>query len=207
MDLFSETITFEELLHALEGMCGRIVVDYELPPRSVLVRSNIGKGKTTMGKVISYTICISEPSWPTTERELRDENRSQSPILTIQAPKTKAGSDKVDFAVDSNELSFFQGVADAEVLEETDQDKETQRRRVRVAMSGSLIEVLEKFVRYEIESYVSKSEPFGCCDLYVKCSDAKKCLHPSRFRSTVCAYRKHLESGRVFYGKNKNAGA
>ena len=47
-------------------------------------------------------------------------------------------------------------------------------------------------------------DPFGCCEKYIECSDAKKCLHPDKLYSRVCIYRKNLESGRIFYGKNKN---
>ena len=47
-------------------------------------------------------------------------------------------------------------------------------------------------------------EPFGCCHKYVECSDAKKCLHDDLIYATACMYRKNLEQGRIFYGKNKN---
>lgn len=47
-------------------------------------------------------------------------------------------------------------------------------------------------------------EPFGCCEKYIECSDATKCLHPDKLYSRVCMYRKNLENGRIFYGKNKN---
>ena len=48
------------------------------------------------------------------------------------------------------------------------------------------------------------TEHFGCCGLYLKCSDAKKCLHPDIIRSKSCYYKKNLESGKIFYGKNAN---
>lgn len=47
-------------------------------------------------------------------------------------------------------------------------------------------------------------EPFGCCHKYVECSDAKKCLHDDLIYATACMYRKNLEQGRIFYGKNRN---
>lgn len=47
-------------------------------------------------------------------------------------------------------------------------------------------------------------ESFGCCGKYVECSDAKHCIHDDKAFSTACMYRKNLESGRIFYGKNKN---
>ena len=47
-------------------------------------------------------------------------------------------------------------------------------------------------------------ESFGCCHRYEACSDARKCIHPNLMMSLACSYRKNLESGRIFYGKNKN---
>jgi len=47
-------------------------------------------------------------------------------------------------------------------------------------------------------------ENFGCCARYVQCSDEKKCVNPNFMMSLACAYKRNLEAGRVFYGKNKN---
>ncbi len=48
------------------------------------------------------------------------------------------------------------------------------------------------------------SDKFGCCDKYIECSNAKKCLHNNLFYAKACYYRKNLESGKIFYGDNKN---
>lgn len=47
-------------------------------------------------------------------------------------------------------------------------------------------------------------ERFGCCSRYEQCSDARKCIHPDFILSRACAYRKNLEAGKIFYGKNRN---
>ncbi len=47
-------------------------------------------------------------------------------------------------------------------------------------------------------------ERFGCCSRYEQCSDAKKCIHPDFILSRACSYRKNLENGKIFYGKNRN---
>ena len=47
-------------------------------------------------------------------------------------------------------------------------------------------------------------ESFGCCSRYLVCSDERKCVHPDRLFSRACSYRKNLEKGRRFYGKNRN---
>lgn len=43
------------------------------------------------------------------------------------------------------------------------------------------------------------AELFGCCNSYVECSNAGHCI---RQDYTGCYYRKNLEAGRIFYGKN-----
>lgn len=47
-------------------------------------------------------------------------------------------------------------------------------------------------------------ETFGCCNSFVACSDALRCLYDNDPYYRGCMYRKNLEAGRVFYGKNKN---
>lgn len=51
------------------------------------------------------------------------------------------------------------------------------------------------------------SDTFGCCNDFERCSDAKECIHKSDRFYNGCMYRTNLESGQIFYGKNKNAGA
>ena len=43
---------------------------------------------------------------------------------------------------------------------------------------------------------------FGCCSLYVECSDEKECLRWRDEEYLGCAYRRNLEAGRIFYGRN-----
>lgn len=47
-------------------------------------------------------------------------------------------------------------------------------------------------------------EMFGCCNDFVACSDNMCCLHDDDPYYRGCMYRKNLESGRIFYGKNRN---
>lgn len=79
----------------------------------------------------------------------------------------------------------------------------------------------QEFTRIEIGDFESKfdeflptfqgiiwnllgSRDFGCCSRYIACSDAKKCIHPDPIYAASCQYRKNLEKGCIFYGKNKN---
>lgn len=47
-------------------------------------------------------------------------------------------------------------------------------------------------------------EEFGCCSKFMECSDAKECIHPDIAMSKGCLYKKNLEEGKIFYGKNAN---
>lgn len=66
---------------------------------------------------------------------------------------------------------------------------------------------LKKATLFVVDKFVEEYEPadhFGCCSQYVECSDANRCLHKDFIRSKSCYYKKNLESGRIFYGKNAN---
>lgn len=66
-----------------------------------------------------------------------------------------------------------------------------------------LLNYLDVYIRHCVDHY-SSSASFGCCSKHIECSDALKCLHENKLYSTGCYYRKNLENGRIFYGKNRN---
>lgn len=45
---------------------------------------------------------------------------------------------------------------------------------------------------------------WDCCSRYVACSDAKKCIHPDLSFALACGYRRILNKGIIYYGKNRN---
>lgn len=49
---------------------------------------------------------------------------------------------------------------------------------------------------------INDPDAFGCCSRYRQCSDEKRCVISDYTHSAHCAYRKNLENGRIFYGKN-----
>ncbi len=48
----------------------------------------------------------------------------------------------------------------------------------------------------------TKDDVMGCCALYRECSDAGHCLRTDPIYSARCTYKRHLDAGRIFYGKN-----
>lgn len=84
-------------------------------------------------------------------------------------------------------------------------EKEMARYDVLVRLdSEELIPYIERLMRYRLTQYKSKEPTYGCCHLYEKCSDAKKCISKEKIYATVCAYKKNLDAGRIFYGRNRN---
>ena len=55
---------------------------------------------------------------------------------------------------------------------------------------------------YRYLNSIEKVVSFGCCSKYIECSDNKKCVNTIREIRKGCIYKKNLEEGRIFYGKN-----
>lgn len=73
----------------------------------------------------------------------------------------------------------------------------------------SAVSDLEKFRSVILTAFARCEENatftyFGCCDLFIQCSDAQRCLRMDNPDFWGCLYRRHLEKGHIFYGKNKN---
>ena len=77
--------------------------------------------------------------------------------------------------------------------------------RIKISGINNVLALTEQLcVVYMKELSELGGESFGCCHRYVECSDALKCQHPDFMTSLACSYKKNLDEGKVFYGKNKN---
>lgn len=45
---------------------------------------------------------------------------------------------------------------------------------------------------------------YSCCSRYEECSNAKGCTEPNDDIAIKCSYRKKLQKGIIFFGKNRN---
>lgn len=59
-------------------------------------------------------------------------------------------------------------------------------------------------VKLTCETLNRYPKEWDCCSRYMECSDAKGCVHPDKTFALGCGYRKILNSGRIFYGANRN---
>ena len=71
-------------------------------------------------------------------------------------------------------------------------------------LSPQVFDYIEKVMIYSYANYSSSQDSFACCSRYEACSDALHCVHDNQLYAKKCTYRRNLESGRIFYGKNRN---
>ncbi len=225
MDLF-QNASFEDLLAKLNQLTIDLTKVNELPDRGIIVKRNYGTGKKTDGKLISYSISSNEPDYPASKEEMKDENRHQTVFITLKAPLAIKWQGFVEFQLASFVLERFPPPKEAQVvpklkkakvaaetlfnesddqnIDPTSTDDSYNVRLMIPITSHGLIDWVKSIVQYRITHYVTAAAPFGCCDLFERCSDAQKCIHANRMYSTACSYRHNLEAGRIFYGKNRN---
>lgn len=53
-----------------------------------------------------------------------------------------------------------------------------------------------------IEQTIDGNDLISCCSRYRQCSDERKCVIPETDYAPKCIYRKNLEKGIIYYGKN-----
>ena len=68
---------------------------------------------------------------------------------------------------------------------------------------SSIYSFIRENILYCLANYKATSS-FGCCSRFIECSNAKRCVHENKIYSMGCKYRMNLDSGKIFYGENKN---
>ena len=189
----------------IRDMLEDLIQKYELPEKSLYLSDNKSQSDATKDDVISHSVCIWEPDYPSTPHEVQSQNKL---IVNIALSKVRSRPDDLDLSIRESQVADLQEYLpeDAEVLNQTKTEKNTGMVKVRIKRtSPNLTEYIRQNTIYCIERYESKASKFGCCSLFEKCSDAKKCLHVNKLYSNACMYRKNLEQGRIFYGRNRNS--
>lgn len=88
---------------------------------------------------------------------------------------------------------------------EEDGDGNNDSRFVTIPSDANLSDYMEKLKESKHELFRNTiTATFACCNDFERCSDAGKCLKTGDRMYNGCLYRKNLEAGRIFYGKNKN---
>ena len=81
---------------------------------------------------------------------------------------------------------------------------DTKYTRVLIDVNHPVESYSEFLVKITGETINRYPKEWSCCSRYLECSDAKTCIHPEKTLALACGYRKILNSGRIFYGKNQN---
>lgn len=177
---------------SVREMLEKMILEKELPKQSLHLMTNYTRDKK---QISSYSICIFEPDYPLLSDTHTDPARN-SIVLNI-----KDKNDKIELLVSKSRFKDIGVPEDAQVnLFKSDN---TIIQVVFPLNSYNMLGYIKQIVEYALETYTSKASSFGCCSLFLVCSDAKRCVHENRLYSKACAYRHNLEAGRIFYGKNK----
>ena len=187
----------------ITDMLDSVTKELHLPEGSLCFDANKGKKGEYEGKIISYSIYIWEPDYPKTETVPECNMK----IVSIVPSKVKSRPGDLDISISASQETALHSFLppDAIVLSQNRVDYNDTIATVRIDKNSPyLTEYIKQNTLFCINNYVSKAASFGCCSLYEKCSDSKRCLHSNLLYSKACAYRGNLEKGLIFYGKNKN---
>lgn len=171
----------------IQELLKNIIADLGLPENGLILQKNKGKQKITV------SICINEPPFPATKEGLQKIGTTQS-ILKFEEKKN------------SVVLTISKNVFDDVSCPEDIRYKEAANfMNIYFPLNHcELYSYIKSVIIYRVKNYTSSASLFGCCDKFIECSDAKKCVHENKLYSTACMYRMNLDSGRIFYGKNRN---
>ena len=186
----------------IRAMLTELVREYELPDGSLYLSDNYGEKDPT--KIISHSVCIWEPNFPMMPNEKPEKNQL---VVTITPSTSKTRPDDLDLSLRETQEGDTRVwlPEDAQILDRNKTDIDGKMVRVRINNnSAGLVKYIKANTEYCIEGYTSKASSFGCCDHFIECSDAKKCVHENKLYSKACMYRRNLDEGHIFYGKNRN---
>lgn len=168
-----------------------------LPEDSLLRVENLSRDKN---KVTSYSISIVKPDYP---KGTNPNGFAKNALINIKASyNKKEGKEVLSVSVPDSFVTQVSTKFPNLLLVE----KKSENTRANISTdSTELIEFLRFEIKVVLDKYFTEgSDSFGCCHLYEKCSDAKKCLHENKLYARGCTYGQHVSAGQIFYGKNRN---
>lgn len=195
-----EILTVEDLSEDVKGwkknlqkMLDELIQEKELPEHSLYLAQNSGR---MSDRVTSYSVCIYEPEYPKIPNRKLDYSRN-SVVMNIKERK-----DKLELIIGNSQYKSisFSGELEAKQLK-------SDKNNIHIIFKSDderFVEYVKLNTEYRIKCYSSKASTFGCCSQFVECSDARKCVHENKLYSMACSYRKNLDKGKIFYGKNRN---
>lgn len=196
--LILESIKTTDIETKISDLLLAIIEEEELPTHSLFLCSNVSHKGANDGKEISKSICIYEPEYPL-DRNVPERITKNLVVLNIQ--NVKSGFELLIRNAEFEKID----VPPSAIVKELKSDKRC-KHVIFKDYSKDMIKYLTNNIHFCLKHYVP-SHHFGCCSEYLSCSDNKKCVHVNKLYARGCAYRRHLELGDIFYGKNANVQA
>lgn len=201
-----EQLTFNITEQYQKVLSENIIDDLKEIIHTVCLRNNVDEKYLSIEELKdSYSVWILEPL------ELEASGTKTKSDRCFKITRTK-NNIRIEYLFQRKEHIAKPDDAVEKILTSKVTDKETGETTSKKTFyhqfdinSASVIPYLTAILEYSLQRY-EPSDRFGCCSKYVACSDALKCLHSNNFYARCCWYRKNLEAGRIFYGKNKNNG-
>lgn len=179
----------------LQNLLDELILSFELPENSIHFYSNISAKGRKLGQEISKSICIYEPDYPTVKNDINNPGRN----LVIMNIQHKNG---IELLVRNSQ---FELISVPETAKVKSVPSDTDFKHISFSLDDdSIYDYIKSNIIHCLKTYHSNARSFGCCSHFIECSDAQKCVHENKLYSTACLYRKNLESGNIFYGKNCN---
>lgn len=173
-----------------------VIESHDLPPRSVLLYSNASTKGVNIGQETSKSICFSSTEYPAPKNKSLNPKKS---YVVMRIVDLKDGS--VDLYIRDNQYSSIV-IPESAFVKDLKSDKNIKQIIFRYS-DASVFLYIKQNIEFCLANYAA-SDSFGCCSKYIECSDSHKCLHENKMYAMRCKYRANLESGKIFYGKNKN---
>lgn len=180
-----------EILQKIQNIIEDIIKKELLTPENLYIGKTRASDSTKNNSNTVYYICSAEAPYPCKKDELRS-NYIEKTAFSFDYKRNK----KIyNIFVPSNTYNFSvpeEKISTGYKYSYDDNNTDTFYK-----------DIYEAIIQY-LKNYKSSAASFGCCSRHVDCSDAKQCVHPNQLYSHSCMYRRSLDDGKIFYGKNKN---
>ena len=204
---------FDTLIANVRESATKIAKEMEFPEQTLGIVENVTKSETNFPLQIRERR-RSAPAGTgsedqTIETETKDGVRLNfvcTNIATLVLAKPRSPNAGCVFLRVSSEVNKIVPPPEGAIVKERVVDGVVAKYEVIIPLgSQKLLPYLERIMRESLSRYRSTEPSFGCCHLYEECSNSRHCISKDKMYATACSYRRNLESGRIFYGKNKNA--
>lgn len=179
----------------LKELCEQLTENFNVAPNKIICSESKGSSEKNKDEIISFFIQIFEQSYPYD----KSNPGTASSILRINAKNPlEVFATSHSLVIYVNSFCVQNNIIVKETINKKDGSFQSASFKF-IDTDDVYFEFIELCVRFSLENYISTAGKFGCCGRYKECSEVKKCIHPNKLYSTICEYRKHLESGEVFY--------